>query len=229
MPGTVSLPFLGKPTVRVRRVPGVERLQVVLQDVFVHLGGVSANAVARRIRTAREKIGRDIAIHQVREGANVLLATTLTDAVDLLIEIDVPAARELRHQLIQLGKLVLGGDPDGTVATEIRANKHLLDVMSSEEKAVFKELMQPDDYKHSLQVYLLLRGMLSLLFLCSGSYVLVTHAGHKGDCRKQTSSQRRQKGRCICCDVTPSECHQNRPLECKPTLPGRSVSQILWP
>ena len=165
MHGTVSLPFLGRPTVRVRRVPGVERLQVVLQDVFVHLGGVSASHAAKRIKSARERIGRDVAIQQVRENGNVLLATTLTGAVDLLIEVDVPAARELRHQLIQLGKLVLGGDPDGTVAAEIRANKHLLDAMPSEEKAVFKELMQPDDYKHSLQVYLLLYGMISPLFL----------------------------------------------------------------
>ena len=141
---TVSLPFLGKPIVRVRRVPGVERLQVVLQDVFVHLGGVSANAVARRIRSARERIGRDVGIHQVREGPNVLLATTLTDAVDLLIEVDVPAARELRHQLIQLGKLVLGGDPDGTVAAEIRANKQLLDAMPSDDRSLFEELLEPE-------------------------------------------------------------------------------------
>ena len=144
MPGTVSLPFLGKPTVRVRRVPGVERLQVVLQDVFVHLGGVSASHAAKRIKSARERIGRDVAIQQVRENGNILLATTLTDAVDLLIEIDVPAARELRHQLIQLGKLVLGGDPDGTVATEIRANKQLLDAMPSEEKSLFEELLEPE-------------------------------------------------------------------------------------
>lgn len=144
MPNTVSLPFLGRPTVRVRRVPGVERLQVVLQDVFVHLGGVSSSNASKRIKSAREKIGRDVAIHQVREGPNVLLSTTLTDAVDLLIEIDVPAARELRHQLIQLGKLVLGGDPDGTVAAEIRANKQLLDSMPLEERSLFEELLEPE-------------------------------------------------------------------------------------
>ncbi len=155
MAGTVSLPFLGRPTVRVRRVPNVERLQVVLQDVFVHLGGVSSANAAKRIRTAREKIGRDVVIHQVREGANTLLATTLTDAVDLLIEVDVPAARQLRHQLIQLGKLVVGGDPDGTVATEIQANKKLLHAMEPQERSLFKELMLPDDFKHSMQVHVL--------------------------------------------------------------------------
>ena len=66
---------------------------------------------------------------------------------------------ELRHQLIQLGKLVLGGDPDGTVAAEIRANKQLLDAMPSEEKAVFKELMQPDDQTHSSEVHILVFSM----------------------------------------------------------------------
>ena len=144
MAGTVSLPFLGRPTVRVRRVPDVERLQVVLQDVFVHLGGVSGANAAKRIRTAREKIGRDVVIHHIREGGNTLLATTLTDAVDLLIEIDVPAARELRHQLIQLGKLVLGGDADGTVAAEIRANKELLEAMEPQERSLFEELLEPE-------------------------------------------------------------------------------------
>jgi len=144
MAGTVSLPFIGRPTVRVRRVPNVERLQVVLQDVFVHLGGVRSSNASRSIRTAREKIGRDVVIHQVREGPTTLLATTLTDAVDLLIEVDVPAARELRHQLIQLGKLVLGGDPDGTVATEIQANKQLLDAMEPQERSLFEELLEPE-------------------------------------------------------------------------------------
>ena len=123
---------------RVRRVPDTERLQVVLQDVFVHLGGVSSAHVAKRIRSARERIGRDVAIYQVREGGNVLLATTLTDAVDLLIEVDVPAARELRHQLIQLGKLVLG------VVAEIRANKQLLDAMPPDERSLFEELLKPE-------------------------------------------------------------------------------------
>ncbi len=144
MANTVSLPFLGRPTVRVRRVHGVGRLQVVLQDVFVHLGGISANAVARRIRTARGKIGRDVTVHQFREGGNALLAITLTDAVDLLIEVDVPAARELRHQLIQLGKLVIGGDPDGTVAAEIQAKKELLDAMEPQERSLFEELLEPE-------------------------------------------------------------------------------------
>jgi hypothetical protein len=228
MAGTVSLPFLGKPTVRVRRVPNVERLQVVLQDVFVHLGGVSSAHAAKRIRTAREKIGRDVVIHQVREGPNTLLATTLTDAVDMLIEVDVPAARELRHQLIQLGKLVVGGDPDGTVATEIQANKQLLEAMEPQERSLFKELMLPDDFKHSMQVHVLCCGVSASQLLLLRLSQPACPTGYKGHCYKQNSHQRGPQGRSVCCDVTASECHQNRSLECKHALPRRPMPQILW-
>lgn len=111
-----TLPFAGAPSVRVRRPESDGRLLVVVQDVFTHIGKVSTKAVARRIDSATDKLERVVRLVTIRERGNDLKLATLTDALDLLIQINVPAARALRHQLIQLGKHVLAGDPDGTVA-----------------------------------------------------------------------------------------------------------------
>lgn len=141
---TVSLPFLGQPTIRVRRVPAVDRPLVVLQDVFTKLGGVSAGNVARRITNARENIGREVTVHTVREAGHDLLVTTLSDAIDLLVEVKVPAAKHLRKQLIELGKMVASGDEHGTVAAEIQANKEWLEAMPFDQQQLFRELAQPE-------------------------------------------------------------------------------------
>lgn len=139
-----TLPFAGAPSVRVRRPESDGRLLVVVQDVFTHIGKVSTKAVARRIDSATDKLERVVRLVTIRERGNDLKLATLTDALDLLIQINVPAARALRHQLIQLGKHVLAGDPDGTVADEIVANKEILDNLPEDQQAIFKELMEPD-------------------------------------------------------------------------------------
>ena len=139
-----TLPFTGAPSVRVRRLSDDGRLLVVVQDVFTHVGMVSKPNVAKRIQSAVNGMQHSIRLQTLREGGNDLKLATLTDAIDLLIQINVPAARELRRQLIQLGKHVLAGDPDDIVAQEIAANKEVLDALPEEQQALFKELMAPD-------------------------------------------------------------------------------------
>ena len=141
---TVALPFLGQPTVRVRRVASADRLLVVLQDVFTKLGGLSSSHVARSIRTARDNIGRDIQVFTIREGGNDLLLTTLGVAVDLLVQVKTPTSQELRHQLIELGKAVLSGDIHGRVVADISSNKEWLDSMPPDQQDLFIELMQSE-------------------------------------------------------------------------------------
>ena len=147
MPATnlsVALPFLGQPTVRVRRAPGTDKLLVVLQDVFTKLGGVSSANAAQRIKTARENVGRDVQVIKVREGGNDLQLSTLGVAVDLLVEIKTPASRDLRHQLIELGKAVVSGDIDGRVAADIQSNKEWLQSMPKAQQELFLELLLPE-------------------------------------------------------------------------------------
>ena len=139
----LRLPIGNSPVVRVRRVNGVEPLLVVLQDVFVEVGGISKIQVKKRIEHAAQKLGRDVDIHEVRQGPNTLLACTLNDALDLLIEVDVLHARQLRRQLIELGKAVKAGDEDGAVEAEIASSKATLDALPVEEKKLMLELLQP--------------------------------------------------------------------------------------
>ena len=139
----LRLPIGNNPLVRVKRVNGVEPLLVVLQDIFEELGGISKPNARRSIESARQRLGRDVDIHRVQQGPNTVLACTLNDALDLLIEMDVPDARQLRRQLIELGKAVKAGDEDGAVEAEIASSKATLDALPVEEKKLMLELLQP--------------------------------------------------------------------------------------
>ena len=116
----------------------------MLQDVFTKLGGVFASNAARSIKQARDSIGREIDVRNLKEGGHTLLLTTLGAAVDLLVEVRTPAAQQIRRQLIELGKLVFSGDREGTVAEEIQANKEWLDAMPRAQQHLFQELLQPE-------------------------------------------------------------------------------------
>ena len=56
----------------------------------------------------------------------------------------MPAAQQLRRQLVELGKLVVGGDREGVVAAEMQVNKELLDAMRSDQQELLQELLRPE-------------------------------------------------------------------------------------